>query len=304
MKFALALALLGSGLAWAQPFIRTQVPGREDKGQLCVTWNKRELVYVVDSAGSARTPGESEFFAVDASFASWQAVSDTCSDFLFRRGERLANVQIGRGTESSNAIVFREESCRTAAPQADPCQADGSCANRYACWDHSDFTIALTTTTFSTKTGAIYDADIELNSAPHVDSTRFLFTTISSPPCTPGAEAVTCVATDIQNTLTHEIGHAVGFDHVENPGTTMEATAPPGETQKRIIDVGLSEGFCKTYPRGLPPVPCDELAQLRRKIIAKTAGTPGLSALGCSAAPVGSGRWLLGLLVLGLRRRR
>ena len=61
MKAVVALALLGSTFAWAQPFIRTQVPGREDKGQLCVTWNKREFTYVVDAAGSTRTPGESEF---------------------------------------------------------------------------------------------------------------------------------------------------------------------------------------------------------------------------------------------------
>ncbi len=304
MRPMIVLALLGSGLAWAQPFIRTQVPGREDKGPLCVTWNKREFTYVVDSAGSSRTPGDSEFFAVDAAFASWQAVSDTCSDFHFVQGVRQPNVQIGRGTEASNVIVFREESCRTAAPPADPCQSDGSCANRFHCWDHSDFTIALTTTTFSTKTGAIYDADIELNAAPHVDNARFLFTTISSPPCTPGPEAVTCVATDIQNTLTHEIGHAVGFDHVENPGATMEATAPPGETQKRIIDLGLSEGFCKTYPKGLPPVPCDELAQLRRKIIATNAGTPGFSAIGCGAVPDPVAFWWLGLVVIGLSRRR
>ena len=298
MKAAVVFALLGACAAWAQGFARTQVPGREDKGPLCVTWNKRELTYTVDSAGSSRTPGASEFFAIDAAFASWQAVSDTCSDFRFVRGERVAGAQIGRGTEASNVIVFREESCRTAAPVSDPCQADGSCANRYACWDHSDFTIALTTTTFSTKTGAIYDADIELNAAPHVDSTRFLFTTISSPPCTPGPDAVTCVATDIQNTLTHEIGHAVGFDHVEIPGSTMEATAPPGETQKRIIDFGTSEGFCKTYPKGLPPVPCDELAQLRRRIIANGAGTPGC---GCDASLGTGSLWLLGLLLL--RRR-
>lgn len=296
MRSALVLALLGWAAAGsAQPFIRTQVPGREDKSPLCVTWNKRQFTYVVDAAGSTRTPGESEFFAIDASFASWQAVSDTCSDFVFTRGSRAAKVQIGRGTEAQNAIVFREVSCRTAAPQADPCQADGSCANKYSCWDHSDFTIALTTTTFSTRTGSIYDADIELNASSHADGTRFLFTTISSPVCSPGPDAVTCVATDIQNTLTHEIGHAVGFDHVENPGSTMEATAPPGETQKRIIDVGTSEGFCKTYPKGLPPVPCDEIAQSRRKIIARGAGTPG-----CSAVP--GDLWLLAVL-FALRSR-
>lgn len=300
IRAAATCALLIAGAAQAQAFMRTQVPNREEgKPQLCVTWNRRELVYTVDAAGSAKTPGESEFFAVDAAFASWQAVSDTCSDFVFTRGDRATDVKVGRGTETTNAIVWREESCRTAVPQDDPCMADGSCANTYKCWDHSDFTIALTTTTFSTKTGIIYDADIELNASPHVDTTSFLFTTISSPPCAPGPDKVTCVASDIQNTLTHEIGHAVGFDHVEAPGSTMEATAPPGETQKRIIDVGTSEGFCSTYPRGLPPVPCDELAQLRRKIIANNTGTPGF---GCTAV---DGSWVaLALLVIGLSRRR
>lgn len=301
MKAPLAIVLL-AGLASAQDgYLRTPVPGRDGQSPLCITWNKREFVYVVDAAGSSKTPGDSEFVAIDAAFASWQAVSDTCSDFKFIRGARVADAKIGRGTETSNAIVFRESTCRTAAPPNDPCQADGSCANQYHCWDHSDFTIALTTTTFSTKTGAIYDADIELNAAPHVDNSSFLFTTISSPPCAEGAEAVTCVATDIQNTVTHEVGHTVGFDHVEVPGSTMEATAPLGETQKRIIDFGTSRGFCNTYPKGQPPVPCDELAQLRRTIDAHGAGTTGL---GCGAVPFQLAWWAVGLLALLRSRRR
>ncbi len=298
MKSALAIVLL-SGLASAQQgYIRTPVPDREGLAPLCVTWNKRDFVYVVDSAGSSRTPGDSEFIAVDAAFASWQTVADTCSDFHFIRGERAAKVQIGRGSETNNSVVFRETACRNAAPMADACQADGSCANKYGCWDHSDFTIALTTTTFSVKTGAIYDADIELNAAPHVDNTAFLFTTISSPPCEEGKEAVTCVATDIQNTLTHEIGHAVGFDHVEVVGSTMEATAPIGETQKRIIDFGTAQGFCATYPRGQPAVQCDAQAQLRRTIDARGSGTPGCAVAG------GPDLMVLAAAVLSAVRRR
>jgi hypothetical protein len=298
MKPAVALVLL-AGVASAQEgYIRTPVPGHEGDAPLCITWNKRELVYTVDAKGSTRTPGESEFVAIDAAFASWQTVSDTCSDFHFVRGERGQNLQIGRGTESNNSIVFREASCRTAAPQSDPCQADGTCANKFQCWDHSDFTIALTTTTFSVKTGAIYDADIELNASPHVDGAVFLFTTISSPPCEEGMEAVTCVATDIQNTLTHEIGHAVGFDHVEVPGSTMEATAPLGETQKRIIDFGTSRGFCNTYPKGQPPVPCDELAQLSKTIDARGSGTAGLPPCSCTTGDASLGLLGLGLLLM------
>ena len=119
MKLAAGIVLL-AGLASAQEgYIRTPVPGRDGLTPLCVTWNKREFIYVVDAAGNSRTPGDSEFFAIDAAFASWQAVSDTCSDFKFTRGTRAPDVLVGRGTESSNVIVFRETSCRTAAPPND-----------------------------------------------------------------------------------------------------------------------------------------------------------------------------------------
>lgn len=302
-RLALALSVLGAIAAQGQdqPYKRTLVPRPEGQPMLCVTWNKRDVTYLLDAAGSVRTPGDTEFTAIDAAFSSWQSLSDSCSDFHFLRGGRQANVKVGKGTESTNVVVFREKNCLDVVPEGDPCQSDATCANTYGCWDHSDFTIGLTTTTFSTRTGAIYDADIELNASNHSDGTYFLFTTISSPPCEPGKEAVTCVATDVQNTVTHEVGHFVGFDHVLNVGSTMEPTAPIGETQKRIIDLGTGTGFCGTYPKGLPPVPCDELAQTRKRIVASGAGTPGLSAIGCDVTEAWPLAWLA---ALALRRRR
>jgi hypothetical protein len=80
--------------------------------------------------------------------------------------------------------------------------------------------------------------------------------------------------------MTHEIGHAMGLDHVAEPLSTMEATAPIGETQKRIIDVGTAAGFCDTYPRGLPPTQCvDQLGTSSKNLSAQNAGTR------CAAAP-------------------
>ena len=65
--------------------------------------------------------------------------------------------------------------------------------------------------------------------------------------------------------MTHELGHVVGLDHdFTTPGSTMEATAPEGETHKRIIDVGSALGFCSAYPRGLPPTQCGESPTLGR----------------------------------------
>ncbi len=291
---ALALLLVVSGLAGAQPFRRTEA-GFSGDTRLCVTWSTRTFTYRVDAAGSARTPGEAEFTAIDASFASWQAVSDTCSDFRFVRGARLADGRVGRGTESENYLTFRDTDCADVVPLSDPCLAAGGCANGYRCWDHSSGTIGLTTVTYSTRTGVAIDADIEFNSA------GFFFTTISSPPCEPGNESALCVAYDVQNTTTHEIGHAVGFDHVDDLTSTMAPTAPLGEIGKRALDEGTAAGFCQTYPRGQPPVPCDELAVLRSRIIASNTGTFGMT---CVSSVAAGGPVALGLLLALGRRRR
>ncbi|MCC6337483.1 MAG: matrixin family metalloprotease [Myxococcales bacterium] len=300
MRWAAAIVVLVSFAAQAQSYVRT-VAGMSGETVICVVWNKRELTYRVDTAGSAKTPGDSEFTAVDAAFSSWQALSDSCSDFKIIRGARIDRPKVGKGTEADQVLSFRETSCRDVVAPGDPCLADGSCANAsdpngnpYACWDHSDGTIGLTTLTFSTRTGIILDADIEFNAA------TYLFTTISAPPCEAGREDVSCVAYDVQNTATHEIGHVLGFDHVDDPLSTMAPTAPVGETGKRAIDLGTAEGFCSTYARGQPPLPCDEQAQLSRHIDAQNAGSFGC---GCGAV---EGPWglLAGLLVFAPRRRR
>ena len=123
-RATLLLGLLAAFGAQAQAFRRT-VASATDKATLCVTWADRNFDYRVDQAGSARTPGETEFTAIDASFANWQAVSDTCSEFKFIRSQRIANGKVGRGTETENLVVFREANCRDVVPPSDTCLADG-----------------------------------------------------------------------------------------------------------------------------------------------------------------------------------
>lgn len=304
MRFALvAWGLLAAAAAAAQPYRRTRVPETE----VCLSWPNRTITYQVDAAGSSRTPRDSEFQAIDAAFRTWQQLSDSCSDFRLIAGPRLAELVVGGapGSEGVNAITFREVSCQVAVPAGDPCLAASTCQNEYRCWDHPEEVIALTTVTYKKRSGQIQDADIELQAAPHADGEAFLFTTVNAPPCSADSVSVSCVAMDVQNTMTHEIGHLLGFDHVPGLGSTMEASALVGETNKRIIDSGTAQGFCDTYPRALAPVPCDQQAQLRRRIVARSTGTPGLESVGCSALTglEGEALFLAGCLLARRRRR-
>ncbi|HSP76996.1 MAG TPA: myxosortase-dependent metalloprotease, MXAN_2677/MXAN_2678 family [Myxococcaceae bacterium] len=292
----LALLVLAAPEAGAQQYQRTLVPGRF----MCLVWNAREYVYRLDVAGSSRTPGDTEQAAIEAAFATWRAASSTCSDYAFTRGPDIENPQVGYVRDSKdneNVITFREVECGRAVPPDDECFLSDDCGNLYDCWEHGAATIGLTTTTFSFRTGYILDADIEFNAA---EGTGYLFTTVSSPPCEGGSLSPDCVATDLQNTVTHEVGHVVGLDHVSVPGSTMEPTAPLGETHKRLLDVGSVAGFCSAYPRGLPPTQCGEPESIQREFLTVSQG-PGV---GCGAAPGALlPAALLGLLGF-LRRKR
>lgn len=279
--------------AQGQEFKRTTARS-EGEELRCVTWNERAFTYHLTREHGGRANATAELAAIDAAFATWQALADTCSDFTFTRGEAVASFAVGQGSPQDNLVVFRGSDCAQVVHEDDPCWDDGSCSAAFGCWSHGSDIIGLTTVTYAKRTGVALDADIELNAA------SFVFTTVASPPCD-GTTLDGCVAYDVQNTVTHEIGHAVGFDHVTAARSTMAPTAPVGETSKRIIDLGTANGFCTTYPRGQPPVPCDEQLVASRHLKASTTGTLGCQAAG-SPPPVIWVPWMAGFLLWAMRR--
>ncbi len=101
-------------------------------------------------------------------------------------------------------------------------------------WPHDQYqAIALTTVTYSTNTGEIMGADIEVNTADYE------FTNSDDN-----------VVHDLRNTLTHEVGHFLGLDHSSNAEATMYATAREGETKKRDLHEADAAGVCHIYPDG------------------------------------------------------
>lgn len=257
-------------------------------GSPCLFWNTRQLAFATNDQGS-RDAGGGAFAAVGASFASWSA---TCTDIAFLDQGRSERKDVGYSQQEPDRptlVVWREALCSKAVPASDPCW-DSSCANAYGCWDHDPGMLALTTTTFNSATGEIFHADIELNGS------SFVFTTVDSPACdkeAPVPRPANCAAIDVQNTLTHEVGHLLGLDHSLDPEATMYRTAALGEIKKRDIAGDDVDGLCFIYPKGLPTSTC----------ISPSAPIPK-PASGCQSAGAGSPSALSLALVALLRRRR
>lgn len=202
-----------------------------------------------------------------------------CSDLTVGVGaptqERVIgfNWHAGSGSDrNENIVVFRN-------------QTEGDAVDR---WVHTLGALAITTVTFDTRSGRLLDADIEINDL------AFEFTT-----CDPNDAGCT-VNFDLENTLTHELGHVLGLDHPPNdaPGAvdaTMFASASRGDTEKRSLAVDDRDGLCHLYPAGDP-------------VAGECYGVPrpAPSALrfeqSC-AAGVGPVCWVA-LAALGWRRRR
>lgn len=307
---ALSLAFLPWRVAWAQAYLRTT---SDQDPNVCLSWTGRAYTYNVHSAGSARTPGNSEFAAIEASVQTWRNVASGCSDFTFNQGPTTNDGTVGYNPTGANqnVITFREKSCLDAVPSGDGCQINGSCSNKYACWDHGTDVLALTTLSFNPRTGAVFDADVEFNAASVGVTQGFLFTTVDSPPCPPEDPRTDCVVIDIQNTLTHELGHVAGFAHVADGDSVMLPSAPPGEISKRAVDPGTAGGFCSVYPRGAPTPPCGEgITTATYDVIAVNRGTAGVGSWGCAlgdgagSGPGGSAAAILLSLLARLARHK
>ncbi|WP_163999544.1 matrixin family metalloprotease [Pyxidicoccus caerfyrddinensis] len=195
--------------------------------------------------------------ATGLALKSWDDVLVSCGSLRVIEGAATASREVGysRSGPNENVILLREGACTS------PAQTD--------CWAHAPETVALTTVTFEQRTGRVLDADIELNAV-----------FFSSAP-----------TQDLQGTLTHELGHALGLDHTSDPDSTMYPT-PASGTATRTLDDDSRQAMCDIYPPGAPAQDCIE----------EEEDPHGCSNSVAGATPVISG--LLALLVLLRQRAR
>ena len=183
-------------------------------------WPQDCVTYYVQRDGSddfprasRREASEELLWEVFGSFDTWSDPS--CSSLRLVFGGQTCNQEVGLAnddvTGSMNVVMWRDLE-----------------------WTHSSAAFGITTTTSNPNTGELLDADIELNGV------HFVFASIQDE----GDLRV-----DVRNTLTHEVGHLVGFAH-EN--TIAEATMSPdanlGDVNKRDLHPDDLNGLCSVYP--------------------------------------------------------
>ncbi len=293
MRATAAVFLAGLLLGQSSPgYVRTTI----GTGQHCLRWQvsagtRGRVTYVQSSTGDP-VLGSGAFDAVSRSAQTWEAQLQACGNLDLLEGTRSSSRSIGyvSGGSNENLVLFRSRLCSVVVPSGDGCIAASTCGNVYDCWDHGDAVVALTTSSYEVSTGIVVDADVELNAATATP------TIVDSPPCSPGAVSTSCVANDVQNAMTHELGHFLGLAHSPDPASTMYASEPLGETSKRVLDAGSKQFVCDVYPSGRASTDC--------------AAAPGPSSggsSGCSTAPDPGGLApgaLLLLTVLAHRRRK
>lgn len=138
-------------------------------------------------------------------------------------------------------------------------------------WPYTDGALASTVVTVNARTNEIIDTDIVFNCEQHT------FKVLTSP--TPSTMEVD----DVQNTITHEIGHALGLMH--NPmdeDVVMFPRAAAGEVTKRVLRNDDRRGLETLYSTA--PV---------------TPELPQQQVVGCSSSG-GGVAWALGLAVVAV----
>jgi hypothetical protein len=223
----------------------------EDDPDTPLFWpNRTVTVYAAAMTSDELEASEIETALID-SFGAWQ--NNGCTDIFLDYGGPTSGTEtnfVSDVRDGENRLVWRETE-----------------------WPGDPEALAITTLIYRTATGEILDGDIDVN------GTTFTWTShLDAMPIN-----------DAQNTLTHEVGHLIGFAHAPDTEATMFGNSGPGETSKRDLAPDDVQGVCFVYPAGAP-------TPTGRSVGAGFVGT-------CSAGGSSPMPWILLALVFVRRHR-
>ena len=212
-------------------------------------WNRdilKMLVYTADAP--AQLSSDDVLHAVQGAAKAWGRDKNDCTSLevqVEKVDEASAPVEI----DYTSRVTFRRDKwCR-----------DPKLEGKEICYDN--FALAVTSVFARKKDGQIVDADMEINAV------NFSWSDLEKNPG--GSQSLY----DLQNTVTHEMGHFIGLDHtcvvdvsmagVDNQGrpvptcpsaseeileTTMVATVIQGDVERRTLSRDDVEAVCSIYP--------------------------------------------------------
>lgn len=264
----------------------TYVPTVTHNSATPLRWMGSNCVIVQPSSiGSADITDGSDLVAIERAAQNWRDAVSSCSYIRFDLQEPSDTAVLGydpHGT-NTNVIAWVESG-----------------------WPHDADAAGITVMYFVDKAGSdqdgrILDADIWING-------EFSYATDGNPN-----------KTDIENTVTHEMGHMLGLDHtchdgardpypLDNlgdriplcaarflPESVTEATmynfADPGETKKRSLEESDIFGICDTYPLDQDPGVCAPATGLGSR-----GGCSMTSEASDQARRIGFGGWIVVML--------
>jgi hypothetical protein len=257
MRFLAGLALFVVS-ARVDAYVRTT----SDRSDLPVQWLERCIIVRPDLRGSQDLPLDQVQAALDRSVTNWASRTLTCSYLLLQSAPALRITDVG--IDGRPTVIFRDQ--------------DWQRPNKM----HRDESIIALTTVFYVDTpgyvgdATILDADIELNGVNYT----FTNDVMNARP-----RDGTQIA-DLENTLTHELGHVQGlahtcWDHIKPtaplddkgqpipdcqgtvPESVLATTMYPypltaGEISKRNLSQDDVNGVCDVYPIAATPPACHQ----------------------------------------------
>jgi hypothetical protein len=248
----------------ARAFVRSHVEGEPT---LYLYWNNRSVAVFLQQRGSEDVQPGAMRAAVLRSLTEWSA--NACTDLYLHFG----------GTTTSTA---------TNLTSAEPDMVNSLVWREAGEWpeDIGPGTLALTTLVYDRGLGQILDGDVDFNGQD------FFWTARENP-----ADS----DTDVQNTVTHELGHLIGLDHSDDPDSTMFGGTEPAEFSKRDLGADDLDALCYVYQ-------ADEDTPL--DTVTSEPAPLELEGAGCAAGggrPIGGATGALlvvAALVIARRRRR